>query len=310
MRLQTVLPVERRLLEQDVSRNHHARSLAADITRPDQPGLDVVKVFQRKVLSGKFLDPFLPSNHDLAEMIEEFPLLFFVDLFLQQLPDMDKKPIPVIEISRCTFQPFPRKIADKLPRIDTAAYRCETGSTLQVREKHGRKMASHDLQGMDVNPVFHIIDIQEDLGRFPYSGDGSKRMVVAQQGEVGDSVELVEVGAGDPEEIADHQICSPGGQKIRKGVKNIKDPFTFAGRDVVNIRRKRFEAALRIKVIKGNPPVLFQERLMLGKTQVNNFPVFRKGALHERLDKGTVVRDGVNLPDDIVADSQTVYNLV
>jgi len=171
-------------------------------------------------------------------------------------------------------------------------------------------MAPHDLQGMDVNPVFHMIDIQEDLGRFPNSGDGFKGVVIAQQGKIRYGIELVEVRAGDPEKIADHQIRGPGGQKIRKGIKHIKDPFSFTGRNIVNLGRKGLEAALSIETIDGNPPILFQERLMPGKAQINHFPVFRKGALNERRNKGLVVRDVVNLPYDIVADSQTIHNLI
>ena len=47
-------------------------------------------------------------------------------------------------------------------------------------------------------------------------------MTIPQQGEIGHGIELAEVGAGDVEKIANHQVGGPGRQQIRQTIKDIK----------------------------------------------------------------------------------------
>ena len=83
-----------------------------------------------------------------------------------------------------------------------------------MRQKHRRRITLPHLEGLDIEIILKIIDVEQELGGLADPRDSLKRMLAAQDRKIGDGVELKKIGAGDHKEIADHHVSCPGGQKI------------------------------------------------------------------------------------------------
>ena len=79
---------------------------------------------------------------------------------------------------------------------------------------------------MDADFSFMAVNIQQNLRRFADPGHGFERVAASQNGEIRDRIEFKQIGAGDDEEVADHQVRRPGLEQIGQAVKNVKDNFT------------------------------------------------------------------------------------
>ena len=163
---------------------------------------------------------------------------------------------------------------------------------------------------MYINLVVRVIDIEEDLRRFTNSCDSLEGVAVAYEREIGQCIELVQVRTGEHEKVADHEVSGPCRQEVRERIKDIINALPFLSRDVVYLRGKGFESAARIELIDGNFVVRFHKRFVLRKTHVYNPLVFRKGAADIMGNKKEVVFDFIDLPDHVVAGTETVDDAV
>ena len=93
-----------------------------------------------------------------------------------------------------------------------------------------------NLDGVDANPSFIIVDIDQHLCDFPDTGDGLEGMAVAQDGEIGDGILFEKVRAGHEKKITDHQIGGPQMQQVGQRVENIAHIPTFPGNNAVYFR--------------------------------------------------------------------------
>jgi len=149
-----------------------------------------------------------------------------------------KKLVPVIEVPLGALGPFFKNIRKDLRRIRAVRDRDEFFFLADMRQEHRRRIAVPNLQEMDIAVAMVIINIDQELGRVADAGHGPERMTAPQNTEVGDRVELVKIGAGDLEEIPDHQVIGPGREEIREAVEHIENPLPLFLCNAVDLRGK------------------------------------------------------------------------
>ena len=66
-----------------------------------------------------------------------------------------------------------------------------------------------NLEGMNTDLNFVVVNIDQDLGYFPYPGYRLEGMTITQDGEIGDCIQFKKVRAGYEKKIADHQVGCP-----------------------------------------------------------------------------------------------------
>lgn len=128
--------------------------------------------------------------------------------------------------------------------------------------------------------------------------------------EVCNGVELVQVGTRDPEEVADHEVGSPGGQEVGQRVEDIKHILSFFGDNGVHLRCERLEPAVGIELISDDCRVVLNERFVSGKAYVHDPSVLCDRTGNKGPDKKEVVVDAVHLPDHVIACPKAVDNLI
>ncbi len=163
---------------------------------------------------------------------------------------------------------------------------------------------------MHVDLVVDIVNIDEHLGRLADAGDGFEGVVFPEQSEIGYRVELIQIGAGNGEEVADHEVRGPRGEQVREGIKDVVDVAPLRRDDVVDLGGEGFKAASRIQVVHPHVPVRLYDGSVAGEPHVDHLLPVRDRPLREGPREGQVIVDGVNLPYDVVARSQPVDDLV
>ena len=117
------------------------------------------------------------------------------------------------------------------------------GRTVQVRQEHGVGIPVPYLLREDIHKiVFRVgIQVQEQLGGVEDSIDGVKGMPPPDDGEKGHCVQDEQERAGNPEEVAHHQVGGPGGLQFRKAVEHVESVFSFLFNDPMNLARESLE---------------------------------------------------------------------
>ncbi len=154
---------------------------------------------------------------------------------------------------------------------------------------------------MNIDRALNMIDIQQQLGCAANAGDGLKRVIIAEQGKIGNGIQFIQIRAGDHKEIADHQVRRPGRQQVRQAVKDIKGAFALLRNDGMNLGGKRLKSGICIQFNDSQAGLRFEEWFMLGKPHVNHLAVFPDSPLHVGDYKLLVLDEVVDLPDDVIA---------
>ena len=155
-----------------------------------------------------------------------------------------------------------------------------------------------------------IMHIDQHLGGLSAPGHSLEGVVITQDGKKGHGIELIEVGASEPEEVADHQVRGLGGQEVGQGVEDIEHVLPFFCDEGVRLAGKRLETAVCIEHIGGDPGLVFDERRVLRKAHVHDLASLRDGPAHKGCHEGAAIIDGIDLPDNIVSCAQRVDDLI
>ncbi len=153
-------------------------------------------------------------------------------------------------------------------------------------------------------------DVNQHLGRFPNTLNGPLGVMLPDQGEVGHCVEVIEIGASNPEEVTDHMIGRPGGQKLRERVEDVERPGALIGDHLVDLGGKGFEPLARIEFVGFEMRRRLKQRRVVTKAHVNNFFLRNQGLVNERADQVAVILYRIDLQHDIVADPEVIKNLI
>jgi len=163
---------------------------------------------------------------------------------------------------------------------------------------------------MDADFSFMAVNIQQNLRRFADPGHGFERVAASQNGEIRDRIEFKQIGAGDDEEVADHQVRRPGQEQIGQAVKNVKDITAFIANDVVYLGGKRFKSGIGVQLIDFDSGTRLQKGGVVGKTHIDQTLIPGQGFLNIGGDEFFVILNIVNLQDDIVAHLQVIENFI
>ena len=179
-----------------------------------------------------------------------------------------------------------------------------------MQHVHRGGVALLDLDGEDVQAILVVVDIDEDLGRLADRSRGVKRVVVAQDDEVGDSPEIVDVGAGEKKEVSQHPVAVPVHGQVRETVEDVEDPLAVGGDDAVHLCGEGFEARVGVKVVGDGSGAGVDQGFVIGESQIDHFAAFPHRPVHERRNEPAKMADAIDLPNDVVAGPQTVDRCV
>ncbi|MHC4991879.1 MAG: hypothetical protein ACYTGC_12955 [Planctomycetota bacterium] len=167
-----------------------------------------------------------------------------------------------------------------------------------------------DLQGPDEVPVIVVEDVEEQLGGRRDGLGGAGRVLVPEQGEVGDGLQVVQVRACQHEEVAEHLVGVPVHGKVGQAVEDVERPAAGFTQDIVNGGDEVLEALLRIELVDCGHLAFVEQGGVVGEAEVDELAPRGPGRLAEGPDERLVLLDGLDLPDDVVADQNAVQHLV
>jgi hypothetical protein len=150
----------------------------------------------------------------------------------------------------------------QLPRVDRVDRAHQRGEQLRrrrrgrdrdgvaaveaVREEHRRGVALPDLQRVDVELALDAVQVEQELGGLADPRNGRAGVPVAQEGEVGDGVELEQVRAGGLEEVQDPQVGVPGRVQVGQRVEDVEAERADLPQGLVHGDREPLEADRRV----------------------------------------------------------------
>jgi len=150
------------------------------------------------------------------------------------------------------------------------------------------------------------VHFQNHLGGIVDAVGRMKRVVVLQQGKVGDGVEAIQKWTRDQEKVAQHPIGKPIDRQVRQAVEYVQRPRSRLLDDVHQPLHERLKPRLRIELDDRGAFTLLEQRGMAGESEIDQVfpPLTGKGL--ERSDERNIILDGIDFPDDIVARYQTL----
>ncbi len=163
---------------------------------------------------------------------------------------------------------------------------------------------------MDIERTLMAVDVKQELRGVPDGGYRAVRMAPSQQREVGDCVELAQVGTGDHEEVAQHHVAAPVRGEIGEAVEQVIGAAAGARDDAMDLRRECLEADRRIQAVGLHARVRRDQLNVTLEVEVDELAALPKRFLAVGAHKGQVILDGGNLPDKVVAGNQPSENAI
>ncbi len=179
-----------------------------------------------------------------------------------------------------------------------------------VEHVHGGRVALLDLQGVHVEAPLLAVDVDHDLRGVRDGPGGVGRVAAADQREVGDGLDVVEVGAREHEEVAEHLVAVPVGGEVGERVEDVEAAGARALDRPVDLGEEGLEPLLRVEGPDLDPWAGGDERLVAGEAEVDHGAAQRGGGLDVGIDQRPVVLDPVHLPDEVVPRDQPAEDAV
>jgi hypothetical protein len=163
-----------------------------------------------------------------------------------------------------------------------------------------------DLYRLDLALVVRVMHVDQDLGGLTDPRQCDMRVALGLQREIGDGVQLEQVGADHPEEIAHHVVGGPGREEIRQAVTDVERAAPVVRDQLVDLDGKGLEPALRFQPHRADARPFRYEGIVMSEPQVDDLPPLRRSGGNEGLHEAAVVFDVVHAPDHVVTDTQPV----
>ncbi len=304
VRLQPVPPARVRLAENRAGEEHPDR-LPADQPRADHPLPEGEQVVEVEPPGGEGHQPLVAGDHHPEEPAEDLrrlpPGAHAEPDLVDHFPRLEELPVPDVERARGRIHAPLREVLQHLGEDRALREGAERLPVPDVGEIHRRGGTPVDLQRVDVETLLVAEDVDQQLRRAADRRDGVERVSVAQKGEVGHRVEVVQVRAGDHEEVAQHQVAVPVGREVREAVEDVEGTGPGLLDHLVDPGGERLEAHFGMKGVDLRPDPPVDELRVAGEAEVDEPFSAGDRVANERVDERAVVVDDVHLPDDVVA---------
>ncbi len=167
-----------------------------------------------------------------------------------------------------------------------------------------------DFVGLEVQGALVTVHVKEDL-RGSRDGSGRlKRMHAPQQREVGQRFQVIHVGAGEHEEVAQHPVAGPRLGQRRQAVEQHKRPASRLADGAADLRDELFEADGTLQLANRGPVARGGQRRVLRETEVEQPPAGTLRGPAVRRCKRREILDRIDLPHQVVAGQQTAEHSV
>ncbi|OPZ59164.1 MAG: hypothetical protein BWY87_01139 [Deltaproteobacteria bacterium ADurb.Bin510] len=293
----------------DLAGQQHADGLAAHEAGADQAVLELDEVGQAQEALGQLEDTLVAADDDPAELVQHGGALGRLAV-VQQVFGLQEELVEEVQVAAGAFQARALDVVDEARGVTALGHGLEQFAFLIVREEHGGRVAVLDLERVYEAFAAIVVEVDQHLGGLVDARDGLVVVAVSDQAEVGHGVELEEVGAGDHEEVADHQVGGPGREQVGEAVKDVEGLAALDGGDGVDLLREEFEAAGGAQLAALDAFVLVQDGRVFGEAHVDQPAAVCEGAGGKGAREEPVVVHAVNLPDHVVAQMQAVQDLV
>ena len=219
----------------------HAAGFATDHACADHMVPDGKIIFRREMLPDHLPHLFVTGHHDIAHPGAVFGNICAA--LMEQLGPVEE-PVPgigILFLGGTLGKPQgliePAGLHAVQDRAEPAAFRF-----IGMRKEHRIRIPVPDLLRTHIDAFAVRIDVDEQLGGVQDLVDRLHGVLSPDDREEGDRVQDEQERAGDPEEIAHHQVRCPGRLQVGKAVKDIERVLSFLFDHVVNVDREGFKA--------------------------------------------------------------------
>ena len=167
-----------------------------------------------------------------------------------------------------------------------------------------------DLGRMEVEVALVAVDVDQDLRRVDDGSRGVEAVAVADQGEIGQRLAVVDAGAGEHEEVAQHPVGVPEIDEVREAIEDEHGPRPGGLNDAVHFRDEGLELGIGREFVDGGPQGFGHQRVMVGEAEVDQIPALGQRGLAVGNDEGREIGQRFHLPHEAVARHQAVQNLI
>ena len=301
-------------LRKDGAGQEHADGLPPDQAGADHPPPDGAQVGGLEPPGRQVDQPVVPGHHH-PQVPQEGPGRLASRGIprrstLGPHPLLEELPVPEVQGPGDGVRPAPVVVAQHLRKDRALGDGLERLALPPVRQVHRGRVAPVDLQRVDVHPLLVAEDVDQDLRRAADGRDAVDGVPVAKQREIGERLHLVEVGAGDHEEVAEHQVAVPVGGQVRQAVEDVAGALPRLLDHLVDPGREGLEPRLGVQAVDFRPAPLRHQLRVAGEPEVHEAPLRGERRCDEGPDEGLVVVDRLHLPDDVVAGQQAVEDAV
>ena len=299
---------------QDGPGQEHADGFAADEAGADDALPDGDQVAQIQVLLRQGQDPFLAAENHLGQGAEDLlGLVPHVLAALQPLPDplgVEEGPVPLAQPKMHRIQPRPGLGGEDLGDGGTVGDGREAVAFPDMEHVHGRRIAVLHLGGLDIDLALVAVNLGEDLSGAGDGPGGLGGVGVAQQGEVGQGLQVEDVGAGEHEEIAQHAIAGPGLGQGREAVEDEEGPAPGLADLGAHLGDEALETDGDIDLPHLPMVGLPQQGRMIREAEVDQPAALlvRRPAIGR--DQGGEIGDVVQMPDQVVPGQQATEDAI
>ena len=302
------VPAGTRLAE-DRAGQQHAHRFAADQPRADHPPPDRQHVAQRQVLLGHAQQPLVARERHPHQRAGQGHGVFGRRLApLHRLPSLlglVERAVPRAQAEPHGIQAGPGPGRQDLGGRRTLGDRQEAVAFPGVQHVHRGRVAVLDLAGLQVQRALMPVHVDEDL-RGPADGRGGlEGMGVAEQRKIGQRFQVVHVGAGEHEEVAQHPVAAPLLGQRRQAVEDEKRAPPRLADHAADLRDELLEPRRTVQLADGYAVSGRNQRRMVGEAEVDQAAARVPGGLAVRSHERSKVLDRIHLPNQVVARQQS-----
>ena len=143
-----------------------------------------------------------------------------------------------------------------------------------------------------------------------YGIQGEGGVVVSVEGEVGDGFIIIEVGAGEHEEVAQHAVAVPVRRQLREAVEDVERALSELLDDAEYLGDEVLEAGLGVKLVDVLARSLGDDHLVIGEAEVDEVLPSLASLQAEGAHEAHVILDVVHLVDYVVTEYDPIEYLI